>query len=53
MWLGKRKDHRLAGRCAHFVREGVRFESYPYRRWIPKNFGLRFAVCRREIFARP
>lgn len=47
-WLGRRKDHPVSG-ASPLVREGVRFESYPYRRWIPKQFGLRFALCRREI----
>lgn len=49
-WLGRRKEHQITD-DAPLVREGVRFESYPYRRWIPKTFGLRFAVCRREMLA--
>lgn len=49
-WLGKRKDYRRTD-TAPVVLEGVRLESYPYRWWIPKQFGLRFAVCRREMLA--
>lgn len=49
-WLGRRKEHRLTD-DAPLVREGVRFESYPYRRWIPKVLGLRFAACRRDMLA--
>ena len=49
-WLGRRKDH-LIPQSGPLVREGVRFASYPYRRWIPKHFGLRFALCRRDILA--
>lgn len=48
--LGRRKDQQVVGGTP-FVREGVRFESYPYRRWIPKNFGWRFKNCRGEILA--
>jgi len=49
-WLGRKREHRFAG-SAPLVREGVRFEGYPYRRWIPRAFGLRRTVCRREIIA--
>lgn len=47
-FLGRRKDHRVTG-SVPLVRDGVRFEGYPYRRWIPRLFGLRFAICRRDI----
>lgn len=33
------------------MREGVRFETYPYRKWIPRWFGLRRAICRRDLVA--
>lgn len=49
--LGKRKDHRVGG-AEPFVKDGVRFETYPYRRWIPRDFGLRRRWTRREILAR-
>jgi glycosyltransferase involved in cell wall biosynthesis len=49
--LGKRKDHQI-GREGAFVRDGVRFETYPYRRWVPREFNLRFRVCRQDILRR-
>lgn len=49
--LGKRKDHQVTAGVP-YVREGVRFETYPYRRWIPREFGLRLRMCRKEILAR-
>ena len=49
--LGKRKDLRVDG-AEPYVRDGVRVETYPYRRWIPRAFGLRFRMCRRDILAR-
>lgn len=47
-WLGRRKEHALPT-GAPLVRDGVRFETYPYRRWIPRTFGMRRAACRRDI----
>lgn len=47
-WLGRKREHRLTG-DAPLIRDGVRFESYPYRKWLPRLFGLRRAVCRREL----
>lgn len=49
-WLGRKREHRLTD-DAPFQREGVRFESYPYHKWLPRAFGLRHAVCRRAILA--
>jgi glycosyltransferase involved in cell wall biosynthesis len=47
-WLGKRKDHPLP-QDEPLVRHGIRFETYPYRRWIPRAFGMRRAAGRRDI----
>ena len=49
-WLGRKREHRLTD-GAPFVREGVRFEGYPYSKWLPRAFGLRHAECRRAILA--
>ncbi len=49
-WLGRKREHRLTD-GAPFIRDGVRFESYAYARWLPRAFGLRQAGCRRAILA--
>ena len=49
-WLGRKREHQLTD-GPPFVREGVRFESYPYPTWLPRAFGLRHAVCRRALLA--
>lgn len=49
-WLGRKREHRLAPGEV-LVRDGVRFETYPYRKWVPRAFGLRDALCRRELRA--
>lgn len=50
-WLGRKREHRLTA-GAPLVRDGVRFESYPYPKWLPRAFGLRHAACRRAILDR-
>ena len=49
-WLGRKREHRLVPGEA-LVRNGVRFETYPYRKWVPRAFGLRDALCRHELRA--
>ncbi|HEX5003698.1 MAG TPA: glycosyltransferase [Gemmatimonadales bacterium] len=49
-WLGRKREHRLSA-GESLVRAGVRFETYPYRKWVPRAFGLRNAVCRRDLLA--
>ncbi len=49
-WFGRRHTEQVLDE-EPFMRDGVRFVGYPYRRWITRKFGLRHAVFQRDLLA--